>query len=42
MAPVSAAERQRRRRERLKAASEYKKYKAKNAGCSKNEKSTTI
>ena len=35
MAPVSAAERQRRRRERLKAAGEYNKYETKNAGYSK-------
>ena len=35
MAPVSAAERQRKRRERLKAAGEYNDYKAKNAEHSK-------
>ena len=35
MASVSAAERQRRQRERLKAAGEYNKYKAKSAGYSK-------
>ena len=35
MAPVSVAERQRRRRKRLKAAGEYNKYKAQKAGYSK-------
>ena len=35
MAPVSAAERQRKRREKLKAAGNYGEYKAKNAEYSK-------
>ena len=36
MAPVSAAEKKRRRRERLKAAGEYDKYKAKMQAIARN------